>query len=517
MKKYLSLLLVALMVLVFLASCSESQNDNNANFSDNGAIQDSTRPSDTTDDSSTTDNTAEISVFSKNEKGNLVNEKGIEYEFLAGEAFLECIGELEFVGSVKGEEEFTSHLDGLFKNGMYAIKGAENDNILIRQVPNSEWRAIYRKSSLPKMDYSLENSIRLEFISEVYNMSDSHVTCGEGVVDKSTILSFLEDVKAQKSPEEAGLYDLVKQPNGMLENCYVCGAICAFFEEEPNLAVKMNITSYNDLAYSISIENKSYVLPTKWFKAIQNADKINTVTWQFDYAYWDYYETLTGETNTELLVDGGILGGDFDGIVIPKDITAGDTITINYTGSYTVLETYPSHIGLNGEVISYSFSYTNVIPIFAENLTEEMLLEYDAPNNYVILDRGGRFTTLDKYEGETVYLVEDQRELRQRTEDTPFYVACILAYNPRDLEDGVPDYENISESEAREIAHSHYYNNYFLTYAENFEYEMSQPENLEGFWEIRITEYRDYGYVYSYTIDKITGEIVSMATIDSNA
>ena len=246
-----------------------------------------------------------------------------------------------------------------------------------------------------------------------------------------------------------------------------------------------------------------------------STEKINTVTWQFDYAYWDSSETLTGESNTKLLVDGGILGGDFDGIVIPKDITAGDTITINYTGSYTILETYPSYISLNGEVISYSFSYTNVIPVFTENLTEEMLLEYDAPNNYVILDRGGRFTTLDKYEGQLVYLMEDRRELRQRTEDTPFYVACMLAYDPRDLEDGVPDYENISESEAREIAHSHYYNNYFLTCAEDFEYEMSQPENLEGYWEIRITEYRDYGYVYCYTIDKITGEIVSMAATDS--
>ncbi len=245
-----------------------------------------------------------------------------------------------------------------------------------------------------------------------------------------------------------------------------------------------------------------------------STEKVNTVTWQFDYAYWDSNETLTGESNTQLLVDGGILGGGFDGIVIPKDITAGDTITISYTGSYTVLETYPSSISLSGEVISYSFSYTNIVPIFTENLTEEMLLEYNAPNNYVILDRGGRFTTIDKYEEEKVYLVEDQRTIRQRTQDTPFYVACMLAYNPRDLKDGVPNYENISESEAREIAHSHYYNTYFLTYEENFEYEMSPPENLEGYWEIRITEYRDNGYIYYYTIDKITGEIVSMAADD---
>ena len=456
MKKYLSLLLMTLMVLIFLASCSESQNDNNANSSNSGTIQDSTKPSDTNDDSSTkdnsqssvdppvedspTDNTTEISVFSKNDKGNFVNEKGIEYEFLASESALYYIGQLEFIGRIDGEKEFTNHLGGLFKNGMYAIKGAENDNILIRQVPDNEWRAIYRKASLPKMDYSLENCNRLEFISEIYNASDSHVTCGEGVVDKSTILSFLKDVKSQKSPKEAGLYDLVKQENGILENCHSCGAIYAFFEEEPNLAVKMIITTYNDLAYSISIGNKSYVLPTKWFTAFQNADKINTLTWQFNYDYGFHIED-----SVTLLVNYGHLSDDFGQITIPKDIVAGDTITINYTGSYTILESYPSSIGLSGEVISYSFSYSNVISMFTENLTEEMLLEYDAPNNYVILDRSGRFTTLDKYEGEMVYLVEDQRELKQRAEDTPIYIACMLAYNPRDLEDGVPDYENISK------------------------------------------------------------------------
>ena len=44
---------------------------------------------------------------------------------------------------------------------------------------------------------------------------------------------------------------------------------------------------------------------------------------------------------------------------------------------------------------------------------------------------------------------------------------------------------------------------------------MSKPENLEGRWKIRITEYRDNGYIYCYIIDKITGEIVSMGAIDN--
>ncbi len=53
MKKYLSLLLVALMLFAFLVSCESSQNENNANSSDNSVTQDSTNKSNTTVDNST--------------------------------------------------------------------------------------------------------------------------------------------------------------------------------------------------------------------------------------------------------------------------------------------------------------------------------------------------------------------------------------------------------------------------------------------------------------------------------
>jgi len=63
---------------------------------------------------------------------------------------------------------------------------------------------------------------------------------------------------------------LVKQPDGMLENCYIYGVLYGFFAEEPNLAVRMEITSYNDLAYSISIEEKEYALPAEWLERLKN-------------------------------------------------------------------------------------------------------------------------------------------------------------------------------------------------------------------------------------------------------
>ena len=46
--------------------------------------------------------------------------------------------------------------------------------------------------------------------------------------------------------------------------------IYGFFENEPNLAIRMDITSYNDLAYSVSINDKEYVLPEKWIQKFLN-------------------------------------------------------------------------------------------------------------------------------------------------------------------------------------------------------------------------------------------------------
>ena len=54
----------------------------------------------------------------------------------------------------------------------------------------------------------------------------------------------------------------------MLENCYTYAVIYGFFEEEPNLAIRIDVTSYNDLAYSVCIENKEYVLPNDWVQRL---------------------------------------------------------------------------------------------------------------------------------------------------------------------------------------------------------------------------------------------------------
>lgn len=212
-------------------------------------------------------------VFTVTENGNLVSTSGTEYTHLAMEGSLYYLGDLVFEGSVKGEEKTSQHLDASYQTGLFSIKNDETDNILVRSYPKNEWFGIYRKASLPPFDYSADNCIRLELVSGIeYIEGDGiHATCGDGITNKLEIAEFLSDIRSQPEPRDAGLYDLVTKPDGMLENCYVFAIIYGFFEDEPNLAIHMEITSFNDLAYSVSIEGKEYVLPAEWLERLQNS------------------------------------------------------------------------------------------------------------------------------------------------------------------------------------------------------------------------------------------------------
>lgn len=211
-------------------------------------------------------------TFVSNENRDIVSDTGIAYAHLANEGELYYLGDLEFVGSIEGEEKTSEHLSTQYQTGMFAIKDADNDDILICYAPNCEWFSVYRKASLREFDFSVDNCVRLELVIEprYLERDQSHITCGDGIVDPSVIAEFLSDIRSQKSPKEAGLYDLARKPDGTLENCYVCGAIYGFFREESNLAVRMEVTSYNDLAYSVSVENKDYVLPTEWLQKLES-------------------------------------------------------------------------------------------------------------------------------------------------------------------------------------------------------------------------------------------------------
>lgn len=210
------------------------------------------------------DKNSEALFIETNDDG-LVGHNGEKYEFLANEGVLYYNGKISFEGCVKDETPTFNHLGVEFKNGVYSIDGDSDKNILIRY-SNSEWFSAYRKASLPEFDFCVDNCNKFEYIPLNQNNNTGLNNTSDNVItNKAEIIEFLSDVRNQDNPKEAGLYDLVSDKDGNLINCYRCGTIVGHFEEEPYLLVCMSVTSYNDLAYSVSIDNEEYVLPSEWF------------------------------------------------------------------------------------------------------------------------------------------------------------------------------------------------------------------------------------------------------------
>lgn len=215
--------------------------------------------------------TEDIEYFVETENGNLISNTGVEYVHLANEGFLVYFGEKVFLAGVQGEEETSQHLLYSYQTGMFALEHDNTYNVLIRREPDNEWASIYRKASLPPLDFNIDRCSRLEYISQPYpNIYDeTHTTCGDGITGKAEIAEFLADIRSQANPRDAGLYDRCTKPDGFFENVYGCGVIFAFFGEEPNVAVPMYVTSFNDLGYSVEIDGEEYVLPEEWIHRLR--------------------------------------------------------------------------------------------------------------------------------------------------------------------------------------------------------------------------------------------------------
>ena len=207
------------------------------------------------------------------DNGNIIAPDGTEYILFAPESFIITFGEQRFLGKIAGERERLYHLGGSWETGMYSCDDTNLD-ILYRVKPDSEWGEYYRKASLPMIDLRIENCVRFEFIKQRIffgnNISPdrSHILCNDGIINIDEINLFIYELKNQESPQEAGLYDMVRKENGMLENCYSLGYIYGYFDNETNLAINFIVWSFNDLAYSVDTNFGSYVLPVEWLEKL---------------------------------------------------------------------------------------------------------------------------------------------------------------------------------------------------------------------------------------------------------
>ncbi len=198
-------------------------------------------------------------AFTETQNKTIVANDGTEYTFIGTEGRFWCFGERDFIGHVKGEKKSFVHLTSKIKTGMYSVNGEQN--ILVRYYPDNEFSVIYVKSDLLKTEITLDNCIRFGFVKGSLFDKDKSALSKNGITECE---QFLNEIKSGQTVYEAGLYDLVEQPDGMLKNCYVYGYACGVIQEDVNIVIPLEIISYDDKAFSITIDEITYVLPQGW-------------------------------------------------------------------------------------------------------------------------------------------------------------------------------------------------------------------------------------------------------------
>lgn len=203
--------------------------------------------------------------FTETENKTIVSTDGTEYTFVGNESRVWCFGERKFIGHVKGEKKTFVHLTSKIKTGMYSVN--DSQDVLVRYFPDNEFAAMYVKSELLKTEVTLDNCIRFEFVKGLLSDNTEISNSKKGITDCEV---FLNEIKNGQKAKDAGLYDLVKQPDGMLKNYYVYGYVCGILQENVNLVIPLEVMSFDDKAYSIRINDIEYVLIQEW------ADKLIT-------------------------------------------------------------------------------------------------------------------------------------------------------------------------------------------------------------------------------------------------
>ncbi len=204
--------------------------------------------------------------FTETENETIITKDGTEYTFVDIEGRVWCFGEWEFIGHINGEKKSFVHLTDKIKTGMYSVNGSQD--VLVRYFPNNEFASVYVKSELLKTEVTLDNCIKFVFVKDSLSNGDETTISKNGITECK---QFLNEIKNGQKAKDAGLYDLVKQPDGMLKNCYVYGYVCGVIQDDVNIVIPLEVMSFDDKAYSIKIDDTEYVLTQAWVDKLINS------------------------------------------------------------------------------------------------------------------------------------------------------------------------------------------------------------------------------------------------------
>lgn len=160
---------------------------------------------------------------------------------------------------------------------------------------------------------------------------------------------------------------------------------------------------------------------------------------------FEHEQTAEGEQLATLLFNDSYYSFSSE-LRIDKPIVAGDQLSIVFNGDYEYVcrETYPAQCDVRGEIKSHSLIETKIIGVHVDDASirsakDSINGSYILDNEYVILDEKGKYTTLDNYKGNDLYLSENIKKMTElctcpkgaQCEPCPIYIAGLYAFNPR--------------------------------------------------------------------------------------
>lgn len=142
-----------------------------------------------------------------------------------------------------------------------------------------------------------------------------------------------------------------------------------------------------------------------------------------------------------LWYEGETLGTAFKDVIQPRVLVAGDVFHFSFTGEVAdSIMVVPGCLDIWGEVIDYEYIKTIMDKVEPENSSLiDALNNYEIKDPYVILNQQGAYTSLEKYEGDKVYVTLDYKKMyididrndsREYGPSRPI-AAAIYAYDPR--------------------------------------------------------------------------------------
>ena len=178
-----------------------------------------------------------------------------------------------------------------------------------------------------------------------------------------------------------------------------------------------------------------------------SSTKEHTLVLNYGFVF-NHIKTQEGEDLAKLLLNDSYYSFSSE-IKIDRPIVAGDQLSITFDGEYEAIcrEIYPAQCDVTGKIKKYSLIETQILGMQidavegagANAIANDLRNGYILDNEFVILDETGRYTSLDEYNGNTLFLSYNLQKMNDNCScpegamcgPCPVYISALYAYNPR--------------------------------------------------------------------------------------